>query len=129
VTVHLGEGADVNRAAPVGDRAVERGEVVVALAERDSARRDHLVPTREAARHGEGDHRNWAVVLELYGEPRPPGVALVPAEDHVVDLGVLAGLAGKAARAAENAQHQRPRGRRNEHQGDRGGEQKAAHSR
>jgi hypothetical protein len=110
VAVHLAERAQVDRLTPLRDRPVDRDQVRVALPHCDRTRRDRLATARPAGARAEADHRHRPVLGEEHREPRPPRVALVPAEDGVSDVRLLARQRAEAARVAEDAERRLCRG-------------------
>ncbi len=109
VVVHLGHRPDVDALPPDPDRVVQRGEVGVALARRDVARRDRLAAA--LALRAEVEHRDRAEPPKQDRERRAERLALAPAEETLVDQRVLAGLVGEARDAARDPEDRARRGR------------------
>ena len=117
VPVHLRKRPDEDRPGPLGDRLVQRAEVVVTAPTGDGQRRDRLVRVRPAARGREGHQRHRPVARELHRQARAPARALSPAEDHVANLRVLAGLRREPSAVAEHAERDACLRRLREHEG------------
>ena len=100
VAVHLRHRPHVDEAAEAVDRLVEVDQVRVALAVRDLLHRDPRHPHGPRPADAEVDHGNRRQLGEEHLDPRSPRHALLPAEEDVLDRGLLSRLGLEARRIA-----------------------------